>query len=59
MLRAEYENWVLDEGMRCRKLEGMLGGRGNGSEVEGWVRGYCGDCGTEVERVRGGEWLRG
>ncbi|KAJ9668273.1 SNF1-interacting protein [Coniosporium apollinis] len=62
VLRAEYENWVLDEGMRCRKLEGMLGGRGNGTEVgeaAEWVREYCGDCGREVERVRGGEWVRG
>ncbi|KAJ9637306.1 SNF1-interacting protein [Coniosporium tulheliwenetii] len=30
VLRAEYENWVLDEGMRCRKLEGMLGGEAMG-----------------------------
>lgn len=75
VLRAEYENWLLDEGNWCRRVKGVIGpaseGDGEGSkggdsdsagvgeEVRDWVEDYCGACEGELRRVVGAEGLGG
>ncbi|KAF2092277.1 hypothetical protein K490DRAFT_61718 [Saccharata proteae CBS 121410] len=58
VLEAEWENWVMDEVVRCRRVGEMIRVRGGGDESveglgdvrEGW-RSYCGSCVGEVERL--------
>ncbi|GME25198.1 hypothetical protein GTA08_BOTSDO03488 [Neofusicoccum parvum] len=53
VLQAEWENWVLDENVRCRRVGDMIRKR---NETEGgidavveWWEGYCGDCSRALE----------
>lgn len=53
VLQAEWENWVLDENVRCKRVGDMIKKR---NETEGgidavveWWEGYCGDCGRALE----------
>lgn len=57
VLRAEWENWVLDENVRCRRVGEMIKAR---NETEGgvdavmeWHEAYCGDCGRALEGLDG------
>lgn len=46
-IKAEWENWVLDEGARCRKMRDVLEEE-EGGEVKREVEAYCADCLGEV-----------
>ncbi|KAL5420289.1 hypothetical protein PMIN03_000115 [Paraphaeosphaeria minitans] len=58
VVEAEYENWLLGETHKCQRVATMLGEDGRKSkEVEGWVKGYCGDCESALGGVRTGRGL--
>ncbi|KAB2572893.1 putative PH domain-containing protein [Lasiodiplodia theobromae] len=53
VLQAEWENWVLDENVRCKRVGEMIKKRnqteGGIDSVMEWWEGYCGDCGKALE----------
>ncbi|KAH7049162.1 hypothetical protein B0J12DRAFT_625143 [Macrophomina phaseolina] len=53
VLQAEWENWVLDENVRCKRVGDMIRKRnqteGGIDSVVEWWEGYCGDCGRALE----------
>ncbi|KAF2640639.1 hypothetical protein P280DRAFT_469369 [Massarina eburnea CBS 473.64] len=57
VVAAEYENWLVDETMKCERVGALLGERKiaekkvEKKEVEEWVRGYCGDCRSALVEV--------
>lgn len=54
VVEAEYEHWVLDETHKCSKVGALLeeaSSKGKEKQVEDWVKGYCGDCKTSLERI--------
>jgi hypothetical protein len=55
VVEAEYEHWLMDETHKCERVGAMIEGssKGKEKEVEEWVKGYCGDCRTGLEGVRG------
>ena len=56
MVEAEYENWLADEAQKCDRIGSMIEKSSNGKEkeVEGWVKGYCGDCKDSLKGMREG-----
>ncbi|KAF2826217.1 hypothetical protein CC86DRAFT_406510 [Ophiobolus disseminans] len=53
VVEAEYENWLLDETHKCDRVGAMIEGssKGKEKEVEAWVKGYCGDCRSNLKSV--------
>ncbi|OJD36353.1 transcription factor 3 [Diplodia corticola] len=54
VLQAEWENWVLDENVRCRRVGDMIRKRnetdgGSVDAVMEWWVGYCGECKRALE----------
>jgi hypothetical protein len=52
VLRAEWENWLLDENTRCRRVQRLLtDGAGDPQRVASlrqWQAEYCGSCRQEL-----------
>ncbi|KAK8221449.1 hypothetical protein HDK77DRAFT_131699 [Phyllosticta capitalensis] len=67
VLQAEWENWLLDENVRCRRVGEMIRRRMEGLAGEGvdnetqagegvravkqWWDEYCGDCSQRLQRL--------
>jgi hypothetical protein len=54
MLQAEWENWVLSEGSRCKQVDRLLNNNKAELQTEGlrnWWDRYCGSCIKEMEQL--------
>lgn len=64
-VQAEYENWVAEENLRCKKLAGLLSDGGSSKakdlvahlgdasveDVKDWYKEYCAACRAEQAQL--------